>query len=298
MLYETERASSEVTNAEPVSREGATFRLSRSVFLLFQELVQAESGIWLAEHKKRLLIGRLSRRLRQLEVASFESYYRRVAQDAKERELMLDLLTTNETHFFRDPKQFQYLEQVLVSEWTRLADAGKRPRLLNIWSAGCSTGEEACSILMVLLDHFPRESGWRIRLLATDISRRALEKAEQGVWPIAQAEEIPAARLKRYMLKGIGGSNQWMRAKPLLKDHMSFTYLNLNAPEYGLDCKFDVIFCRNVLIYFSAAGKTEVARKLFAHLAPCGHLFFSPVESSASRQFGSPVFPGVYAGQE
>src|SRR5215471_7669572 len=128
-----------MTRAAIHDQERAAFRLSRSVFLLFQELVHTESGIWLGEHKKMLLSGRLAKRLRQLEL-------------------------------------------VVISEWKRQADAGERARMLNIWSAGCSSGEEPYSILMVLLDYFPPESGWSIRVLGTDISTRVLEKAERGRW--------------------------------------------------------------------------------------------------------------------
>lgn len=288
----------EMTQALIHEQEGAGFRLPRSVFLLFRELVHHESGIWLGEHKKMLLSGRLSRRLRQLELSSFESYYRAVKQDAEERRNMLDLLTTNETHFFRDPQQFRHLEQVVIPEWKREADAGRRLRILNIWSAGCSTGEEPYSILMVLLDHFPPDSGWSVRVLGTDISRRVLAKAEQARWPIAQAQELSSARLKRYMLKGLGRNEKWMQAKPELRNCIEFAYLNLNNAEYGLGCKFDAVFCRNVLIYFSVAAKREVVRRLFDHLAPAGRLFLSPVETSASRLLANAVFPGVCLARE
>src|SRR5215472_5019185 len=286
-----------MTGAAIHDREGAAFRLSRSVFLLFQELVHSESGIWLGEHKKMLLSGRLAKRLRQLEL-SFESYYRLVKQDPGERCAMLDLLTTNETHFFRDPQQFRHLEQVVFPKWKQQADAGKRVRTLNIWSAGCSTGEEPYSILMVLLDHFPPESEWSVRVLGTDISRCVLDKAEQGRWPISQAQQISSVRLKRYMLKGVGPHDKWMQVKPELRHRMQFTRLNLNSAEYGLGCKFDAVFCRNVLIYFSSSSKVEVVRKLFGHLVPGGRLFLSPVESSASKLLANPVFPGVYIARE
>src|SRR5215510_15962723 len=231
MFAAEQQEISEAASAQQEMHANAGLRLSRSVFLRFQELVHNESGIWLGEHKKMLLTGRLTKRLRQLRIPSFESYYYTVEHDLKERSAMLDLLTTNETHFFRDPQQFRHLEHVLVPEWMRQAEAGKRSQILNVWSAGCSTGEEACSILMALLDHFPADSGWSIHVLGTDISRRALEKAEQGIWPIAQAEEIPPARLKRYMLKGVGNNDKWMRPKLELRRRLHFMYLNLNAAE-------------------------------------------------------------------
>jgi len=287
-----------MTGATIHEQAAVGLHLSHSVFLLFQELVHGLSGIWLGEHKKMLLYGRLAKRLRELDLSSFESYYSTVKHDPKERWAMLDLLTTNETHFFRDSRQFRHLEEEVIPEWKREAEAGKRPRMLNIWSAGCSTGEEPYSILMVLLDHFPSDSGWSIRVLGTDISMRVLNKAAQGRWPITQAEEIPPARLKRYMLKGLGHNHKWMQAKPELRDRLNFAALNLNDADYNLKSKFDAVFCRNVLIYFSAASKAEVVRKLFCHLAPRSRLFLSPVESSASKLLANAVFPGVYVARE
>src|SRR5437763_646044 len=153
-------------------------RLDGRTFLLFQELINREAGIWLGGHKKALLIGRLAKRLRDLELESFESYYRMVKNSREERTIMLDLITTNETYFFREPQQFKFLEETVAPEWKQEADAGRRPRTLNVWSAGCSSGEEPCSIAMLLLDTLPPEAGWNVRLTGTDISTRMLNKAE------------------------------------------------------------------------------------------------------------------------
>lgn len=270
------------------------FKIPRSVFLLFQELIHQEAGIWLGEHKKALLSGRLGRRLRELGLDSFERYYQLAAERAEECATMLDLITTNETHFFRDPQQFKYLEEVLVPNWKQEAESGRRAQSINVWSAGCSTGEEPFSILMVLLEHFPPPSGWSIHILGTDISTRVLEKCRRATWPIERAKEIPLADLRRYMLKGTGTQARWMRAKPEVEDRIRFDYLNLNSPAYSLATKFDLIFCRNVLMYFSSAAKMRVLEKLFAQLARGGRLFLSPAESAASTGIGSPVFPGVY----
>lgn len=270
------------------------FKIPRSVFLSFQELIHEESGIWLGEHKKALLGGRLGRRLRELGLDSFECYYRLAVERAEERAIMLDLITTNETHFFRDPQQFKYLEEVLVPNWKQEAGSRRRAQSINVWSAGCSTGEEPFSILMTLMEHFPPASGWSIRVLGTDISARVLKKCRRVTWPIERAKEIPLAHLRRYMLKGTGAQARWMRAKPEIEDRIRFDYLNLNSAAYSLATKFDLIFCRNVLMYFSSAAKTRVLERLFAQLAPGGRLFLSPAESAASTGLGSPVFPGVY----
>lgn len=269
-------------------------RIPRAVFLQFQTLIHEESGIWLGEHKKALLTGRLGRRLRELGVKSFENYYRLAAESAEERAILLNLITTNETRFFRDPQQFRHLEQVIVPLWKQEAEIGNRAQTVNVWSAGCSTGEEPFSIAMALREHLPVESRWHLRILGTDISTRVLEKCRQATWPMERAKEIPLLWLKRYMLRGTGVQEGWMRARPAIESLLQFEYLNLNSASFNLETKFDLIFCRNVLMYFSPATKTRVLEKLFAHLAPGGRLFLSPAESAAGQRLGQAVFPGVY----
>jgi chemotaxis protein methyltransferase CheR len=270
-------------------------RLDGRTFLLFQELVNRHAGIWLGEHKKALLAGRLAKRLRDLELESFERYFLIVKNSSEERAIMLDLITTNETYFFREPQQFKFLEEQLVPEWKQAVEGGRRSRTLNIWSAGCSSGEEPCSIAMLLLHSLPPEDGWNVRITGTDISTRMLNKSEAGVWPIERAKNVPVHLLKQYMLKGVNTQAQWMRAKPALRKSLRFAHLNLKDAEYGLANNFDLIFCRNVLIYFDPATKVQVVRRLFDHLAPGGWLFLSPAESAATRAgLGNSVFPGVY----
>ena len=141
-------------------------------FTLFQTLIHREAGIYLAPAKKALLVGRLSKRLRALGLASFGEYYSRIVEedDRDERIRMLDCISTNETHFFREPRQFEFLERQVIPVWKE-----RGPRVLRIWSAGCSTGEEPYSLAMLLLHHFPPGSGRQIEILATDLSTRALE---------------------------------------------------------------------------------------------------------------------------
>lgn len=270
-------------------------RLDTRTFLLFQELINRQAGIWLGAHKKALLVGRLARRLRDLEIESFERYYLLVKSSSEECSAMLDLIATNETYFFREPQQFKFLEETVVPEWKQEADGGRRSRNLNVWSAGCSSGEEPCSLAMLLLDSLPLEAGWNVCVTGTDISTRMLKKAEAGLWPIERARNIPVGLLRRYMLKGVGRQSQWMRAKPALRKALQFAHLNLKDVEHEIGNNFDLIFCRNVLIYFDPETKAQVVRKLFEHLAPGGWLFLSPAESAATRAgLGNSVFPGVY----
>ena len=248
--------------------------LGEDGFRLFQRLIYREAGICLGSSKKELLIARLRRRLRARGARSFLAYYRIVKHDLQERTRMLDCISTNETRFFREPRQFEFLEQRVLPDL--LAATGRRPRGLRIWSAGCSTGEEPYSLAMTLLDHLP---GWQVEILATDLSTEALERARAALWPIGQADEIPLAYRKRFMLRGTRGQAGKMKAGPEIRSMVRFERLNLNdrdIPTLGL---FDLIFCRNVLIYFGAESRARAIGRLLKHLTPDGALFLGHAES-------------------
>jgi chemotaxis protein methyltransferase CheR len=250
--------------------------LSPREFKLFQRLIHEEAGIYLSEAKQALLVGRLSRRLRALGLTSFGDYYERVvAGDPEERIRMLDCICTNETHFFREPQQFTYLETTLIPEW-RAEGPG---RTIRVWSAACSTGEEPYSLAMLLLRHFPPSSGFRIEILASDLSTRALSRAQEGVWPIERKEEIPEAFLKRFMLRGQGRHAGQMKAGDEIRDVVRFARVNLNDDDLGVGGPFDLVFCRNVLIYFDAPSKAAVIRRLLKRMSPKSHLFLGHAES-------------------
>lgn len=249
-------------------------------FSLFQELIYKEAGIYLSSVKNTLLAGRLTRRLRELGLPSFEAYYRFVVQEGEaERILLLDAVTTNETHFFREPGQFEFLERRLLPEWSREGESGRRPRKIRVWSAGCSTGEEPYSLAMSLLLQFPFTSGWRIDVLATDLSTRALERARKGVWPIEKAKEIPPRYLQPFMLRGTGSQEGKIKAGPEIRSIVQFERLNLNEEVYPTSGPLDLIFCRNVLIYFDAESKRRVIDRLLRALSPTGYLFIGHAES-------------------
>jgi chemotaxis protein methyltransferase CheR len=162
--------------------------ITNQEFALFQALIHREAGICLSPAKKTLLVGRLTRRLRDMGLNSFEAYYRRVVERGEEElARLLDCICTNETHFFREPPQFEFLELRGFPEWAARAASGLRARRIRVWSAGCSTGEEPYSVAMTLWEHFPPADGWEIEILATDLSTRALEQARAAVWPIEKA---------------------------------------------------------------------------------------------------------------
>lgn len=255
-------------------------------FSLFQTLIYQAAGIYLSSVKKSLLVGRLTRRLRELGLHSFESYYRLVIEKGEEeRVYLLDAISTNETHFFREPKQFEFLEQQLLPEWFREAASGRRPRKIRVWSAGCSTGEEPYSLAMTLLGTFQTLRGgapaapWQIEILATDLSTRVLDRARKAVWPIEKAREIPPRYLQPFMLKGTGSQEGKIKAGPEIRSLIRFERLNLNEEVYPPSEPFDLIFCRNVLIYFDAESKRRVIDRLLGFLPPAGHLFIGHAES-------------------
>lgn len=252
--------------------------LSSTEFRLFQETIHREAGIFLSEAKRALLVGRLSPRLRELGLRTFQDYHRYVTQeDARERVLMLDCISTNETRFFREPRQFEFLEEHIVRGW--VAAAAGRPRRIRVWSAACSTGEEPYSVAMTLLSHFPARSGWEVEILASDLSTRVLARAQEAVWSIERAREIPEPLRRRYMLRGTRSQEGKMKAGPEIRSLVRFERINLHHDRYPVSGRFDLILCRNVLIYFDAADKARVIDRLARHLEPGGHLFLGHAES-------------------
>lgn len=253
-------------------------------FGLFQKLIYKSAGIHLSEAKRALLESRLAKRIRELGLDSFSAYYDYLVQDSGCAELgeLLDRIATNETHFFREPRQFEFLEERIFDQWQGEAASGARSKHLRVWSAGCATGEEPFSVAMTLIDHFPARAGWRIEILATDLSSRALRAARGAVWSVAKAKEIPPGYLKRFMLRGTGSQQGNMKAGPEILGAVRFEQLNLHDEVYPSIGSFDLILCRNVLIYFDAASRAGVIERLLNHLVPTGYLFVGHAESLAA----------------
>lgn len=268
---------SEIADVRAQEPVGA-FALSDREFALFQQLVYRETGIFLGPQKKALIISRLSRRLRALGIPSFGEYYDYVARvGGEEHVVMIDSICTNETSFFRDKRQFDFLEQTLVPAWIANAEAGRRPRRATVWSAACSTGEEPYTIAMSLAASLPDD--WQVDILATDLSTKALSRAIEGVWPIARAAQIPPHYLKRFMLRGVRSQEGFITASDELRSKIRFERMNLNDDSYAVAGKYDAIFCRNVLIYFDQPSKTKVIQQLVSHLDENGVLFLGHAES-------------------
>lgn len=279
--------------------DDAARSLSTLDFRRFQGLIHRESGIHLTEAKKLLVEGRLARRLRELDL-DFHAYFRLVETDEAERVRLLDCISTNETHFFREPKQFDFLRKHVLPEFCAGVQAGRRPRQLRVWSAGCSTGEEPYSVAMAFLDVLPPGSGFEIDIVATDLSTRVLDRARSAVWPIEKAGQIPEPYLRKFMLRGTGASEGWMKAGQLLRSAVRFERLNLNSDRQPRGGPFDLVFCRNVLIYFDPAGKDRVLKRLLERLEATGYLFLGHTEtlvglSALARSVGPTVY--VHSGK-
>jgi chemotaxis protein methyltransferase CheR len=270
--------------------------LSKREFGQFRDLIRAETGIFLSDAKQSLLQGRLSRRVRELGLASFGRYFDLVTSPDAHAEFvrMLDLVTTNETHFFREPHHFDYLEQKVFPEWAARADAGERDKRIRVWSAGCSSGEEPFSMAMVLSAHFPSDRGWDVRILASDLSTRMLDAARAATWPLDKGNRIPERLLKRFMLRGVGPREGEMRAAPELREMIRFERINLSEAPQPSDGPFDIVLCRNVLIYFDASKRLEVADNLIAQLKPVGFFFVGHAESVRAERRLVCVYPTIY----
>lgn len=265
-------------------------------FRRFQELVLSESGIHLTEVKRALLVGRLSRRLRALALDSWADYFQLVSRDLDERTQMIDAVSTNETHFFREPRQWEFLQAEVFPRWRAEAAAGARGRAVRAWSAACSTGEEPYTLAMSFLEAFPEASGWSLEVTATDISTRVLARAREAAYPLQRASEIPAELLRRYMLRGVGSQEGRMRAGPALRERVRFERANLLGQPFPVRGPFDLVFCRNVLIYFRPEDKRRVVDRILPLLAPGGLLLLGHAESLSGLHEGlRAVGPMSYA---
>ena len=261
--------------------------LTHREFRRFQQLIHSASGIFLSEAKKALIVGRLTRRLRTLGLRDFSTYLDRVEQENDaERTQMMDCICTNETRFFREPRQFEFLDEQILPRWRTLAASGERPRRIRAWSAACSTGEEPFSVAMLLRAHLATEEGWSAGVLASDLSTKVLAIAREATWPIERAADIPDAYKRAFMLKGVRSAEGRIRARAELQSMIEFRQLNLNEPTYPVEGTFDLIFCRNVLIYFNQETKAAVIDRLSRHLSPGGLLFLGHAETIIAAAHG------------
>ena len=250
--------------------------ISTEEFDLFQQLIAHRAGIRLNDSKRALLVGRLSRRVRDLGLGTFRDYYQRVMRDRDERTRMLDLITTNETEFFREPAQFAFVEKNVIPRWLEAAEYGRRERRVRVWSAGCSTGEEPYSVAMLLHSNLP---GWEIEILGTDLSTRVIDAAERAIWPAERLANIPLAYRRPYVLNGTGAQEGRITVSDTLRRLVHFRRLNLIDTSFDVLGSFDIVLCRNVLIYFDAELRRAVIDRLVDRCAVGGYFLLGHAEA-------------------
>jgi len=260
--------------------------ISDQEFAHFRRFIFDEAGITLADSKKMLVSSRLGSRVQHHGLGSFAQYFKLLngGESPAEVQIAIDLLTTNETYFFREPRHFEFLQQQLAA-----FPAGPRP--LRIWSAAGSTGEEAYSIAMLLEDRFQGRP-WEI--IASDISTRVLNRARAGHYPMERARHVPKHYLQRFCLKGTGKQQDTLLVERSLRSKVSFLQINLNdrLPAIGT---FDFVFLRNVLIYFNQQTKREVVARALSVLQPGGWLFIGHSENlNGISDAVKTVAPSIY----
>jgi chemotaxis protein methyltransferase CheR len=261
-----------ITSALEVDDVGA--RLSDAELNRIVRLVYERSGITLHAGKKALIVARLQKRLRAGGYDSFSDYLKAVEEDHSGAELgqLLDAIATNHTSFFREEQHFRLLESKVLPSF-----AG-RPDPIRVWSAACSTGEEPTTLAITLFETLPAEHHARVRLLASDLSTKALGAARSGVYKMERVSSIPRDLLRKYFEKGMREQEGLARVSPAVR--RAIEYRQLNLLEIGdLGERFDVIFCRNVMIYFDRDVQQRVVSMLERHLAAGGHMFISHSES-------------------
>jgi chemotaxis protein methyltransferase CheR len=239
-------------------------------------LMQRYTGVRLADHRRPLVEQRLGARLRELALPGFDEYLDCVEHDPAERERFCNSLTTNLTSFFRERHHFDHLANVLVP--AILARPGQ-PRQLRLWSAGCSTGEEAWSLAITLCEALPAPQDWDLHILASDVDSRVLAVAGAGVYGRQQVEGLEAGLRERWFDRA--GADRWA-VKNRLRELVTFRQLNLMAP-WPIKGPFDVIFCRNVVIYFDAASQVSVFNRMAELQRRGDHLFVGHSESLYNR---------------
>jgi len=261
--------------------------LNAAEFAQIRRLAQEHFGLDLKEGKQGLVVARLGKTLRKQGFATFDQYYRHVAADTTGAALaeLADALTTNFTSFMREPSHFEFLQRALCP-----AMQGRKS--CEIWSAASSTGEEPYSILFTMLEALGPAAD--IRILATDLSSRALAGVREAVYQAERIEGLPAEWRRKYFLRGNGKWQGWCRVKPEFRERVNCRKFNLISDELP-SSRFQAIFCRNVMIYFNKPTQGQVVRRLASVLEPEGYLMIGHSESLAGLEHGLEyVQPAIY----
>ena len=269
-------------------------RMSDRTFERFSEFIKTELGIKMPASKKTLLEARLQKRLRDLCMGTHDEYCDYLfSASGMEEELanLVDVVTTNTTDFFREPKHFELLAKTILPE---ISARSAGPGRVNIWSAGCSSGEEPYTLSMVLSEHSRLHPGFSFSILGTDISTQVLRMAVRAVYPESKIGPIPIECRKRYLLRSKDRTKKVVRIAQEARSHVRFRRLNFMEP-FTFDGQLDIIFCRNVVIYFDRKTQEMLFSRFCRKLIPGGYLFIGHSESLAGMELPLElVAPTVY----
>ncbi len=276
------------------SRASGLAAMTDKEFRRLSEFIHTEVGIKLPPSKKVMVEARLQKRLRALEMPGYRQYYEFLfSAEGLDAELvhLIDVITTNTTEFFREPRHFDVLSQEVLPGWCA-ANGPSRP--FRVWSAGCSTGEEPYTLSIVLAEYALREKGFRFHVMATDISTRVLSLARNGVYPEERVAKMPLELKRRYFLRSKDRSRKLVRLMPELRRAIDFRRLNF-METFSFPEPLDTIFCRNVMIYFDRSTQEGLLRKFCQQLRPGGFLFIGHSESLTGmelplRQYAPTVY--------
>ncbi len=267
----------DMSDCQKISRFGLA-TLQEREFLRFSELIQARCGIKITLSKKQMLEARLQKRLRCLGMTSFADYGSYLFSPVGLRDElphMIDVVTTNKTDFFREPVHFEFLGKKIVPEFVSSGSGRK----LKVWSAGCSTGEEPYTLAMVLSESFRNYCGFGFSILASDISTIVLDKARLGIYDENRTASIPWEMKRKYFMINRDRNRGLVRITPELRSLVEFMRLNLIDDEFGLPEQMDIIFCRNVIIYFDRPTQEKLLNQFCCYLSPRGYLFLGHSET-------------------
>lgn len=270
-----------------------TLELSLEDFQLLREYIHEKSGMYFQDRKLYLLQSRLSKRMEELGITSFRDYFYTIKYDTSKAEFhqLMNLVTTNETYFFRNEPQLEAFRDATLPEIIARKKHSKGIKTLRIWSAGCSTGEEPYTIAMIIKDAIKNESGWHIEIIANDISESVLHAARKGEYAGQSLRHVSGDHLSRYFLK----RGDAYTVLPEIKSMVKFVQLNLNdTGKLSMYNNLDVIFCRNVMIYFSDEVKKRIVKAFYQALLTNGLLIIGHSESlhGVSKSFKLKYFKG------
>ncbi len=285
---------SEPSASRERTRPSSMVGMNDKDFKRFSEFIHAECGIKLPSSKKTMVEARLQKRLRQLGMATFREYNDFLfspAGLAEELGQLIDAITTNTTEFFREPRHFEILRATVLPAWSK---EHLQERKLRLWSAGCSSGEEPYTLAMVLSEFAEDLPGFRFSILATDISTQVLAKARRAIYPEDRVAGMNYELKRKYLLRSRDRQRKLVRIAPALRDVVTFSRLNFMG-EFRFSEPMDIIFCRNVMIYFDRGTQEALLKKFCRQLRQDGHLFIGHSESLTGMDLPlRQVFPTVY----